>query len=114
MVRAFFVPAMFLCGVVALLGACGAVISTPTIRDAELAVQAAEMEQAEQFATYEFVSAVQYLEKAKEEWGFSDFQHAEEYGQRARELAEAALERAVANPNRNAPGLGLDDEGLVE
>ena len=63
------------------------------------------MEQAEEYATYEYVSAVQYLEKAKEEWSFSDYQHAEEYGERAREFAESALQRAIANPNRNLPGL---------
>lgn len=90
------------------LGACGAVISTPTIRDAELAISAAGMEQAEEYATYEYVSAVEYLDKAKEEWSFSDYQHAEEYAARARDFAETALQRAVANPNRNIPGLNQD------
>ena len=94
--------------VICCLAACGAVISTPTIRDAELAVSAAAMEQAEEYATYEYVSAVQYLEKAKEEWSFSDYQHAEEYGERAREFAESALQRAIANPNRNLPGLNIE------
>lgn len=94
-------------GLVALaLSACGAVISTPTVHDADLAVEAARMEQAEEHATYEFVSAVQYLAKAKEEWGYSDFQHAEVYAQRAVEMATMALERAIANPNRNAPDPG--------
>ena len=87
---------------------CGPAISTPSINDAELAVETARLEQAETFATFEFVSAVEYLEKAKEEWSFSDFQHAEEYANRAIDFAEAALARAVANPDRSVEPTGRE------
>jgi hypothetical protein len=79
---------------------CGPITSTTTISSADLAIQSARLEGAEEFAIYEFVSAVEYLDKAREEWGYSDYGHAEEYAQRALDLAEAARERAMASPNR--------------
>ena len=88
---------------------CGAIVSGTTISDAAIALEAAQLEQAEEFATYEFVTAAEYLQKAREEWAYSDFQHADAYAQYALEMARAAVERAVANPNRNAPSLGSED-----
>jgi hypothetical protein len=84
---------------------CGAGVSNSTISDARIAVEAAELEQAEEYATYEYITAVEYLDKAREEWAYSEFQHAESYAQFALEMARAAIERAIANPNRNAPGI---------
>ena len=60
---------------------------------------------AEAYATYEFVSAQEYLEKAREEWAYSDYQKALEYAERALQFAEQAYERAVNNPNRGAPDI---------
>ena len=94
-------PISFVTLLIGLSSACGPAISTPTISDAELAIEEARLEQAELYATFEFVSAVEYLDKAEEEWSFSDFQHAEEYASRALAFARAALARAVANPDRS-------------
>ncbi|MBN1947391.1 MAG: DUF4398 domain-containing protein [Bradymonadales bacterium] len=79
----------------ALLG-CGPITSTVTLHDAGIAIEQARMEQAETYAVYEIVSAIEYLEKAREEWGSSDFQHAEKYAQRALDFAIAARDRAVS------------------
>lgn len=88
---------------VSLLCGCGAIISTASLVEADAAVEAARLEQAEEHSTYEFLCAEAYLDKAREEWAFSDFQHAEEYAQLAINFAQAALERAIANPTQTAP-----------
>jgi hypothetical protein len=85
---------------------CGPAISTPSIHDAEFALEQARLEDAEIYATYEYVSAVEYLAKAQEEWAYSDFQHAERYADRARDFAEQALTRARSNPERSLHGTG--------
>jgi hypothetical protein len=90
--------------------ACGPVVSTVSLHDADVAVEAARLEDAERLATYEYVSALEYLDKAKEEWGYSDFQHAEEYAVRALRFAQQARERALANPDRNAPDDQVDED----
>jgi hypothetical protein len=76
--------------------ACGPVESTSVILDAEGACRAAEVEHAANVpeAAYYYHSAVQYLEKAKEEQGYADFEIAIDYGNKAKKLAEKA--RAIA------------------
>lgn len=103
MVR-WFAPLLPAIVMFALAAGCGPVTSTVRLNDAEVAVESARLEGGEEYATYEFVSAVEYLAKAKEEWGYSDWQHAEEYASRALEFARAARERASANPDRNLGG----------
>jgi len=82
---------------------CGPIMSTQTITDARDALERAAEVDAERYATYEYVSAFEYLEKAREEWGYSDYQKALEYARRAVTFAEQAYERAHRNPMRNAP-----------
>ena len=100
----------------ALLGGavgCGPILSTQTLSDAEAAIEAAREAGADQSAVYEYVSAVEYWEKAREEWAYSDFQHALEYAERAVEFAQRAFERAQRSPRRAAPVFeGLIDEDL--
>lgn len=84
--------------------ACGPITATTALRDARDAVDRADRVEAEVAATYEFVSAVEYLEKAREEWHYSDFQRALEYARRAKEFAEAAYDRAMQS-NTNLPGV---------
>lgn len=88
------------------LAGCGQITSTAAINDARDAVERAAAVDAGTYAVYEFTSAEAYLDKAREEWATSDFQHALSYAQRALDFAEAALERAVASPSRPvmAPG----------
>lgn len=95
---------------VALVG-CGPILSTQSISDARDAVEQATAADAEQYATYEYISAIEYLSKAEEEWGYSDFQQAVDYARRAEAFADQALERALRSPMRGAPVIEdpLDD-----
>ncbi|MCB9508103.1 MAG: DUF4398 domain-containing protein [Myxococcales bacterium] len=79
---------------------CGPLLSTTEISDAALAVREASDVDADRFAIFEYVSAVEYLAKAREEWARSDFQHAISYAKTAREFADAAYERALHSPVR--------------
>lgn len=87
----------------AMLSACGPIMSTQALSDARAEVERATEVDADTFATYEYVSAVEFLDKAEEEWGYSDYQQARLYADEARELAQRAYERAVRNPRRGAP-----------
>lgn len=88
---------------------CGPVTSTMTINEAEIAIETARLEQAEEYATYEYVSAVEYFAKAQEEWGYSDYQHAQEYAQRALDFARAALQRTLEDSERGTPTRGFEE-----
>ena len=74
--------------------------TTGAVADATVAVEAAAGVEAERYATFEYVSAVEYLRKAREEEGYSDFQQAINLAQQARTFAEEAKTRALANPDR--------------
>ena len=89
--------------------ACGPITSTSTLNDAIVAVEEARLKQAEEYAIYEFISAVEYLDKAREEWAYSDYQHAEEYAQKALDFARAAEDRAENSPDRSLRGLDRSD-----
>lgn len=80
------------------LSACGPIISTSALHDAAEAVDKARTVNAQTLAIYEFTSAEAYLEKAREEWGYSDYQHAIEYARRALEFADRARYRATQGP----------------
>jgi hypothetical protein len=80
--------------------ACGPILSTQALQDAENAIVAAEAAEAERLAIYEFVSAVEYFGKAREEWGYSDFRAARDYARRAADFARQARDRAVDSPER--------------
>jgi hypothetical protein len=107
-------------GVLLIAGAgvagCGPVTSTQTLADATIALETAKAVEADRYAVYEYVSAVEYMKKAKEEEGFSDFQAAIDLAKQARDFAEKARQRALANPARGnfRPGetpLRKPDEG---
>jgi hypothetical protein len=99
---------------------CGPVTSTMTINEATVAVEAAQAVEADRYAVYEYVSAVECLQKAKEEEGFSDFQAAIDLARKSRDFAEKARQRALASPQRGTlrpgempvPEGELDDEEL--
>jgi hypothetical protein len=84
--------------VTGLFGACGPIISTSSLHDASEAVERARDLNADELAIYEFTSAEAYLEKAREEWGYSDFQHAIDYARLALEFADRARYRASQGP----------------
>lgn len=76
------------------LTGCGPTQSTIRINEAEVALEKARLNEAEAKAPYEFFGASTYLHKAKEEWGFSDFEAALDYAARAKALAELATIKA--------------------
>ena len=99
-----------LCLVVAL--ACGPVQSTAYLLDAEVQIEAARTAGAEKYAPYEWTAANLYIHKAREEVGFSDFEVALDFAQKASRFANEAKEKAmsavkkddlVPHPTQGAP-----------
>ena len=90
----------------ALLGglmACGPVSSTASIQQAEAAMERARIAEAHERAPYEYYSAKEYLHKAKEEWGYSDFEASKDYADEAKRQADAALLKAKEDPYTGSP-----------
>ena len=75
---------------------CGPITAQSTIRDAIVAVEAAQSAGAENGAPYEYYSAQSYLKKAREEEGYSDYQAAVDLAQQAIKFADEARAKAVA------------------
>lgn len=93
------------CGVLAgavglLVGSlsCGPIRSTTSISKAEVELERARVNEAYQKSPYEFFSARYYLHKAKEEWGYSEFEISYDYADQAKEAAESARRRAQEDP----------------
>lgn len=86
--------AMVLVLVGLVLASCGPVESTAVINDARVALAGARAADGERYAPYEYESAEQYLEKAREERGYADFQVAITYARKAREMARQAQAKA--------------------
>jgi hypothetical protein len=93
-------------GMAALVG-CGPIVSGVQIINANIAISAAETAGAKASAIYEYTAAAEYLQKAREEHGYSDFAAARiyadkslDYAVRARKKAEsmAKLEQPAALP----------------
>jgi hypothetical protein len=93
-------PALAAAAALALSAAagCGPIeyISQVTNRAAS-AVDAAKLAQADRYAPYEYTAAQEYLHKAREEAGYSEYQVAIEFGRRSEELADRARAIAVAH-----------------
>lgn len=77
---------------------CGPIKSTQRIGQASVALERARVVEAYRKAPYEFFSARYYLHKAREEWGYSEFEASFDYADEAREAAEAALRKTEENP----------------
>lgn len=80
------------------LTGCGPVQSTQRISDAEVAFERARVVQAHEKAPYEYYSAKYYLHKAREEWGYSDFEASYDYARQAKQAADAAILKAKEDP----------------
>ncbi len=76
-----------------LLGGC-AIASTGKILKGSASVESAERAEAEKYALYELTRAREYLHKAREEWGYSDYEAAEKFADQAKEWAVKALDKA--------------------
>ncbi|MEO1271794.1 MAG: DUF4398 domain-containing protein [Myxococcota bacterium] len=86
---------------VALIG-CGPTQSTILINESEVALEKATLVDAEDKAPFEYYSASQYLHKAKEEWGYSNFEKSAEFAILAKKFSEEAL--------RKAKGISSEDQ----
>jgi hypothetical protein len=67
------------------------------------AVEAAKLAQADKYAPYEYTSAQEYLHKAREEAGYSEYQISIEYGHKSEEFANKARAIAVTRMSQPAP-----------
>ena len=74
---------------------CGPVESTSLIIDADTALHNAKTADAQKKSPYEYTAAEQYLHKAREKWGSSDFEYSIDYATKARDLAKTARERSM-------------------
>jgi len=81
--------------VVAVWSACGPVESTAIIIEADTALHNAKTAGGQQKAPYEYTAAEQYLHKAREKWGKSDFEYAIDYATLARDLAKTARDKGM-------------------
>lgn len=77
---------------------CGPIRSTSRIGKAEVAYERARVADGYKKAPYEFYSARYYLHKAKEEWGYSDFEAAYDYATEAKRAAESAVRKSKEDP----------------
>lgn len=87
------------------LTACGPITAHQAIRKATISVEAARAAQADRYAVYELVSAVEFLKKAREMEGYSNFQDAADLALIAAEYGDKAKTRAINNPTRGLNGL---------
>lgn len=99
-------PLLILVFAVSALG-CGPVQSTSRLAEAEVAMERARVAEGDRFAPYEYYSARFYLHKAKEEWGYSDFEASYDYATEAKRAAEAAILKAKEDPWEGSP---VDEE----
>lgn len=81
---------------VAGMAACGPVQSTAYLLDAEVQIQAARTAGAETLSPYEWTSANLYLTKAREEVGYSDYEVAVRFAEKAARFAADARAKAMA------------------
>jgi hypothetical protein len=73
--------------------------STSNILDAEVQIQAARTAGAEKEAPYEWTAANLYLQKAREEVGYSDYQAGVDFAVKASRFANEAREKAMSAAN---------------
>lgn len=83
------------------LAACGPVQSTAYLLDAEVQIEAARTAQAERYAPYEWTAANLYYRKAKEEVGYSDYEQAVDFAQKAQKFAVAARDNAMKTTRKD-------------
>ncbi len=72
-------------------------------------MERARVAEAHLSAPYEYYGAKLYLHKAKEEWGYSDFEASRQYAVEAQRQADAALRKAKEDPWEGSP---VPDEAL--
>lgn len=79
-----------------LIGGCGPIIYINQVtRKASAAVDEARAAQAEKYSPYWYTLAVEYLQKAREEAAFADYEAANRFGRRAQAAAEMAKKESI-------------------
>ena len=102
---------LVLAAMVASTGCFGPITATSELANAEAAIERARIADAHERAPHEYYTAENYLLKAKEEWGYSDFQASDRYAAQARKAAERALTKAKEDPWGGSP---VPDEKLTK
>ena len=87
---------------------CGPIQATQRVSEAEVAVMQARMAGSDSTAPYEFFVATEFLYKAKEEWGYSDFEASLHYATVAKRSAEEALRKTEEDPWMGSPAAKED------
>jgi hypothetical protein len=82
---------------------CGPVVSGVQIINANIAISAAETAGAKRAALYEHTAAKEYLQKAREEHGYSDFWASRIYADKALDYAVRARKKAEATAGTDQP-----------
>jgi len=93
-----------LLAVVGTLG-CGPIVSGVQIINANIEISAAETAGALQHAIYEHTAAVEYLQKAREEHGYSDFAASRDYADKSFDFAERARKKAEMVSKMEGPAV---------
>lgn len=94
--------------------ACGPVQSTSEISAAEGYLERARVNDAEVNSPYEYHRAQLYLYKAKQEWGYSNFEKSRDYAVESRRAARAAIDNSREAPWRGHPIFGFEMPDDVE
>ena len=76
--------------------ACGPIVGGVDIVNANIALSSAETAGAKRSAVYEYTAAKEYLQKAREEYSYSDFWAARNYAEKAEGYAVSARKKAEA------------------
>lgn len=84
---------------------CGPIVSGVQIINANVEISAAETAGAKQHSLYEYTAAVEYLQKAREEAGYSDFAAARDYADKAYDFAERARKKAETASKLDQPAV---------
>ncbi len=96
-------PRLLLALALAATAACGPVMSTSHLLDADVQLEAARTAQADKLAPYEWTAANLYLHKAREEVGYADFEQAVTYASKASKFANAARDVAMKAVRKDDP-----------
>lgn len=94
------------------LCACGPIQSRATLVDAVAELSAARAAQAEIHAPFELVAAEVYLEKARQEQSYADFETAVRFAEKSRACAEAARRLAMTRAKASFGVAEADQERI--
>jgi hypothetical protein len=95
--RAGFVAAALL------FAGCGPIVSGVQIINANIAISAAETAGAKTHAIYEYTAAVEYLQKSREEHGYSEFAASRIYADKALDYAVRARKKSESMSKLEQP-----------